>query len=91
VLAQALHAATFGAFHASAIHLAHHYFPGRAQGRGQALYNSLSFGAGGAAGSLLAGRLWSESDPAVTFGVAALAAGLAWLIAWIWVDRARRF
>ncbi len=91
VLAQALHAATFGAFHASAIHLAHHYFPGRAQGRGQALYNSLSFGAGGAAGSLLAGRLWSESDPAVTFGVAALAAGLGWLIAWIWVDRARRF
>jgi MFS transporter, PPP family, 3-phenylpropionic acid transporter len=91
VLAQALHAATFGAFHAAAIHLAHHYFPRRAQGRGQALYNSLSFGAGGAAGSLLAGRLWTDFDPAVTFGAAALAAGLGWLVAWVWVDRGRRF
>ena len=91
VLAQALHAATFGAFHASAIHLAHHYFPGRAQGRGQALYNSLSFGAGGAAGSLLAGWLWTAFTPALTFGVAALAAGLAWCLAWVWVDPARRY
>jgi PPP family 3-phenylpropionic acid transporter len=91
VLAQALHAATFGAFHASAIHLAHHFFPGRAQGRGQALYNSLSFGAGGAAGSLLAGWLWTAFTPALTFGVAALAAGLAWCIAWVWVDPARRY
>lgn len=91
VLAQALHAATFGAFHASAIHLAHHYFPGRAQGRGQALYNSLSFGAGGAAGSLLAGWLWTGFGPAVTYGVAALAAGLGWLLAWARVDRARRY
>jgi len=89
VLAQALHAATFGTFHASAIHLAHHYFPRRAQGRGQALYNSLSFGAGGAVGSLLAGWLWTDFDPATTFGVAAVAAGLGWFVAWVWVDRAR--
>ncbi|WP_200255592.1 MFS transporter, partial [Thiococcus pfennigii] len=52
ILAQALHAATFGAFHAAAIHLAYHYFPGRTQGRGQALYNSASFGVGGAGGAL---------------------------------------
>jgi PPP family 3-phenylpropionic acid transporter len=91
ILAQALHAATFGAFHAAAIHLVHHYFPRRAQGRGQALYNSLSFGAGGAAGSLLAGWLWTGFNPAVTFGVAALAAGLGWLVAWVWVDCARRY
>jgi MFS transporter, PPP family, 3-phenylpropionic acid transporter len=91
VLAQALHAATFGTFHAAAIHLAHHYFPGRAQGRGQALYNSLSFGAGGAAGSLLAGWLWTDFDPAVAFGTAALAAGLGWLVAWVWVDRGRSY
>ncbi len=91
ILAQALHAATFGTFHASAIHLAHHYFPGRAQGRGQALYNSLSFGAGGAMGSLLAGWLWTGYSPAVTFGAAAVAAGLGWLVAWGWVDRTRRY
>jgi MFS transporter, PPP family, 3-phenylpropionic acid transporter len=91
VVAQALHAATFGTFHASAIHLAHHYFPGRAQGRGQAIYNSLSFGAGGAAGSLLAGWLWTGFSPALTFGIASLAAGLAWSVAWVWVDRAGRY
>lgn len=91
VLAQALHAATFGAFHASAIHLAHHYFTGRTQGRGQALYNSLSFGAGGAVGSLASGALWSAAGPLVTFSLAALAAALGWLTAWRWVDRTRRY
>jgi PPP family 3-phenylpropionic acid transporter len=91
VLAQVLHAATFGIFHASAIHLAHHYFPGRTQGRGQALYNSVSFGAGGAVGSLTSGVLWSGAGASVTFGVSAVAAALAWLVAWLLVDRDRRF
>ncbi|MEY6433812.1 MFS transporter [Thioalkalicoccus limnaeus] len=91
VLAQAMHAATFGAFHAAAIHLAYHYFPGRTQGRGQALYNSLSFGAGGAAGALLCGYLWSAFGAAPTFAVSAGIAVLAWWLAWFWVDRARRY
>lgn len=91
ILAQALHAATFGTFHAAAIHLAHHYFPGRTQGRGQALYNSLGFGAGGAVGSLASGFLWKGAGPLATFGLAAVAAALGWLVTWIWVDRERRF
>ncbi|MCU0833012.1 MAG: MFS transporter [Chromatiaceae bacterium] len=91
VLAQALHAATFGAFHASAVHLAHHYFVGRTQGRGQALYNSLSFGVGGALGALSSGGLWTAAGASATFALAALAAGLGWLTAWRWVDRAHRF
>jgi PPP family 3-phenylpropionic acid transporter len=91
VFAQALHAATFGAFHASAIHLAHHYFPGRTQGRGQALYNSVGFGAGGAFGSLVSGALWSGVGALAAFSCAALAAGLGWVAAWVWVDRERRF
>jgi len=91
VFAQALHAATFGAFHASAVHLAHHYFVGRTQGRGQALYNSLSFGVGGALGALTSGALWTAAGAAATFAAAALAAGLGWLMAWRWVDRAHRF
>ncbi len=88
VLAQVLHAATFGTFHAAAIHLVHHYFPGRTQGRGQALYNSLSFGAGGAAGSLMGGLLWDGPGPLVTFALGALAALLGLAILWRWVDRA---
>jgi PPP family 3-phenylpropionic acid transporter len=84
--AQWLHAATFGTFHASAIHLVHHGFPGRTQGRGQALYNSLSFGAGGAAGSLIGGLLWSDAGPVITFGVGAVAAVSGWLVAWRWMN-----
>lgn len=91
IIAQALHAATFGAFHASAIHLVHHYFPGSIQGRGQALYNSLSFGAGGGAGSLLSGQLWGSLGPTATFAVSAVAALIGWLCAWLFVDRARRY
>lgn len=82
VIAQILHAATFGTFHASAIHLVHQMFPGRTQGRGQAIYNSLSFGAGGAAGSLIGGSLWTDSGPLVTFGVGAAAAVCGLAVVW---------
>ncbi|MCU7906696.1 MAG: MFS transporter [Candidatus Thiodiazotropha sp. (ex Epidulcina cf. delphinae)] len=87
LLAQVMHAATFGVFHASAIHLVHHYFVGRHQGRGQALYSSVSFGAGGAFGSLMSGYLWGGIGPAATYWVAAGYALAAFFIAWLWVDR----
>ena len=87
LLAQLMHAATFGTFHAAAIHLIHHYFVGRHQGRGQALYSSISFGAGGAFGSLLSGYLWTGIGPASTYLVAAAYALLAVIVAWGWVDR----
>lgn len=86
LLAQMMHAATFGTFHASAIHMVHHYFVGRHQGRGQALYNSISFGGGGAFGSFLSGYLWSGLGPVTTYGVAAGYALLALFIAWRWVE-----
>ncbi|MBK1720668.1 MFS transporter [Thiocystis violacea] len=85
LIAQSLHAASFGTFHASAIHLVHHVFPGRTQGRGQALYNSLSFGAGGAAGSLIGGMLWASQGALITFGIGAAAAFVGLLVAWRWM------
>jgi PPP family 3-phenylpropionic acid transporter len=85
LFAQLLHAATFGTFHAAAIHLVHHYFTGRHQGRGQALYSSLSFGAGGALGSLVSGALWSSAGAGPTYGLAALVSLLAVAVAWRWV------
>jgi len=85
LLAQTFHAATFGSFHAAAIHLVHHYFTGRHQGRGQALYSSLSFGAGGAIGSLYSGFLWDSAGPSLAFGVSAGITLLAFVIAWRWV------
>ena len=90
LLAQSLHAATFGSFHASAIHLAHHYFPGPTQARGQALYNSVSFGLGGAIGSLIAGSLWSSAGAMVTFATASGLAALGFMAA-LRVDRERRY
>jgi PPP family 3-phenylpropionic acid transporter len=76
ILAQVLHAASFGLYHAVAIHMIHRLFTGTHQGRGQALYSSLSFGAGGALGSIASGYLWTGLGPQSMFALAA-ATGLA--------------
>jgi PPP family 3-phenylpropionic acid transporter len=90
-VAQLLHAATFGTFHAASIHLVHHYFRGRHQGRGQALYSSVSFGAGGAIGSLASGYTWYWLGGGMTFMVAAGVAVLGALAAWRLIDRQHDF
>lgn len=81
VIAQALHAASFGVYHAVAVTLIHKFFTGRHQGRGQALYSSLSFGAGGAVGSLYAGYLWEGAGATMAFVVAAAISAAAFLVA----------
>ena len=86
LVAQLLHAATFGAFHASAIHLVHHYFRGRHKGRGQALYSSLSFGAGGAVGSLLSGYAWEALGPTETYLIATAVSLMGAFVAWRFID-----
>lgn len=68
-IAQCMHAASFGLFHAAGIHLIDEYFP-KHRGRGQALYASVSFGAGGALGSLYSGYLWDFVSPTTMFVVA---------------------
>jgi PPP family 3-phenylpropionic acid transporter len=73
LLAQCLHAASFGMFHAAVIHLIQDFFPHH-HGRGQALYSAVSFGAGGAIGSLYAGGLWDTVSPTTTYLFAALIA-----------------
>ncbi|MBI3899361.1 MAG: MFS transporter [Gammaproteobacteria bacterium] len=83
VFAQTLHAATFGAFHATAIQFVHRFFTGRHQHRGQALYGSISFGLGGAVGSLYSGYAWGSVGPSGSFAIAAAAALAAFVVAWI--------
>ena len=80
--AQLLHLASFGIYHAVAVSLIHRIFKGRLQGRGQALYSSLSFGAGGALGALGSGYLWESASPQTLFLVAAAAGALGWGVAW---------
>ena len=74
VLAQLLHAATFGAFHSASVAAVYRLFPPRSHARGQALFSSLSYGAGGAVGALLAGWAWGWAGPAATFTLSAAAA-----------------
>jgi len=82
-VAQLLHAATFGVFHAASIAAVHRLFPGRIAGRGQAIYTSLTYGVGGAAGTLIAGWTWGALGAEASFAISALfgAAG-AVLVAW---------
>jgi PPP family 3-phenylpropionic acid transporter len=72
LLAQLLHAATFGSFHAASIAAIHRIFPEAAHARGQALFSSVSYGAGGAAGALVAGWAWEAWGAGAAFTCAAL-------------------
>lgn len=82
LLAQTLHAATFGSFHAAAIGYIHKLFRGRHAARGQAIYGSLAYGLGGTVGGLASGYAWSSVGPAATFTLSAACAGAGMLILW---------
>lgn len=79
LLAQLLHAATFGCFHAASIHFVQHSFGHRQQGQGQALYATLA-GVGGALGALYSGYSWTSLGPGWAFAIASLAALVAAVI-----------
>jgi len=73
LLAQVMHAATFGSFHAAAIAFVQRSFGDRQQGQGQALYAALA-GTGGALGALYSGYSWNLLGPTLTFSIASVAA-----------------
>ncbi len=80
--AQLLHAASFGVYHAAAIHLIHLHFEGTLRGRGQALYSSLSFGLGGALGSMASGQVWSRLGGEETYLMGAMLAAAGFISAY---------
>lgn len=82
LLAQLMHAASFGSFHAIGIEFVRRYFKAGSLGQGQAFYSAVSFGAGGALGAFISGYCWSLGAPLV-FAIAAGAALLALLIAFL--------
>lgn len=90
IFAQLLHAASFGSAHVVAIHLVHKYFGRHHQGKGQALYSSLSFGLGGMIGSLCSGYFWDSQGSLVVYSMAAVSCFIAFIIAYIWVGRENR-
>lgn len=79
VLAQTLHAATFGSYHAAAVALTHRYFKGKHQSKGQGLYTSISYGVGGTLGAVVSGFAWESLGPSWTFTASALCAMLGFI------------
>lgn len=84
-MAQLLHGLTFGAFHSAAIAAINRWFPGNTRSRGQALYSSVSFGAGGLAGGLASGWAWDHLGGGMTFALGSLFALIGFILVAGWV------
>lgn len=82
IFAQLMHGVTFGAYHASAIAALNRWFSSGQQARAQAIYGSISFGAGGMVGGLMAGRAWEAMSPALTYSLGSLCALIGLFILW---------
>jgi PPP family 3-phenylpropionic acid transporter len=80
LIAQALHAATFGAYHAASMGLVHEFFQGRHQSKGQALFGSLTYGAGNMFGGLASGPIWQHYGASVLYTCSACMALLGLLL-----------
>ncbi|MEQ1597798.1 MAG: MFS transporter [Methylotenera sp.] len=72
LIAQSLHAFTFGSFHATSVEVITQFFNGRHQARGQAIYNSVAYGVGGTIGGLSGGFALQYLGGEKTFLLAAL-------------------
>lgn len=71
LVAQSLHAATFGSFHAATVEVVAQFFNGRHQAKGQAIYNSVTYGLGGAIGGIAGGYALQGLGGQLTFLLAA--------------------
>lgn len=72
LIAQSLHAATFGSFHAATVELIARFFNGRHQAKGHAIYNSVTYGLGGAIGGIAGGYALQGLGGELTFLLAAV-------------------
>ncbi|WP_435594336.1 MFS transporter [Uliginosibacterium flavum] len=90
LLAQLMHGITFGVNHIAAVSAISHWFGGQHQAQGQALYGSISFGAGGIIGSLASGWLWDGVGAGWTYtasaGFALIGFGVLWLSRSAWPE-----
>jgi PPP family 3-phenylpropionic acid transporter len=66
----------------------HEFFKGRHQAKGQALFGSLTYGAGGMVGGLASGPLWERLGATLMFSASALAA-LIGMMLMIWKLRSQ--
>ena len=89
LFAQVLHALTFGAYHAASVGLVHEFFKGRHQSKGQALFGSFTYGAGGVLGGLASGPIWQHWGASALYSFSA-AMALLGLFLMVWQSHYRR-
>ncbi|MBS1209230.1 MAG: transporter [Proteobacteria bacterium] len=81
--AQLMHGITFGVNHIAAVSTVSRWFVGPHQAQGQALYGSISFGAGGILGSMTSGLLWDGIGAGWAFTACAGFAVAGFLVVWL--------
>lgn len=72
LIAQMMHAFTFGSFHVASIEMINQFFSGKNHAKGQALYNSITYGVGGALGGLGGGYVIQMYSASTAFTLSAL-------------------
>lgn len=72
IFAQTLHAITFGSFHIASIEFINHFFTGKNHAKGQAIYNSITYGLGGTIGGLGGGFLIQHYGASYAFSLSAI-------------------
>ncbi len=72
LIAQVMHAATFGVHHSASIATLQRWFFGPLQARGQALFTSISYGLGGTLGGLILSGFWDTFGAQAVYVVAAI-------------------
>ena len=81
LIAQILHAATFGVHHSASVATLQRWFAGPLQARGQALFISVSYGLGGSLGGLLLSACWDTFGARFVYMIAALLCLAGWCAA----------
>lgn len=92
LVAQVLHAATFGVHHSASVATLQRWFSGPLQARGQALFISISYGLGGSLGGLLLSACWDTFGAKLVYLLAAAMCAAGWGAAWLsyrWQARPR--
>ncbi|RJF98868.1 MFS transporter [Noviherbaspirillum saxi] len=93
LIAQVLHAATFGVHHSASVVTMQRWFAGPLQASGQALYTSISYGLGGTLGGLILTGLWDTFGSHAVYLVAAifsLGGAVAAVLSYRWQNNEER-
>ena len=80
ILAQILHAATFGSFHVASVELVSIHFNREHHSRGQSIYNSITYGLGGTIGGLGGGIMIDKFGAASTFMLSSILPLIGFLV-----------